>query len=56
MHFLLKHPVGTIRVDKVQPLGTEAYLHAGLYDFEVRIAGPTMVDWGWHVSTREVCS
>jgi hypothetical protein len=34
-HFLLKHPRAAIRVDKVQPLGTQAYVHSGLYDFEV---------------------
>lgn len=35
VHFLEKHPVGTIVESEVQSLGEDAYLHSGLYDFEV---------------------
>jgi len=35
VHFLEKHPVGTIVDETVQPLSEDAYLHSGLYDFEV---------------------
>ena len=33
-HFLLKNPAGKIVEEKIQPLG-DAYIHSGLYDFEV---------------------
>lgn len=35
VHFLEKHPVGTVVEEAVQPLGDDAYLHSGFYDFEV---------------------
>ncbi len=33
MHFVEQQPAGIIIEDKVQPLGTDAYLHTGLYNF-----------------------
>lgn len=35
IHFLEKHPSGTVVDETVRPLGEDAYLHSGLYDFEV---------------------
>lgn len=35
IHFLEKHPIGTIVESAVQSLSEDAYLHSGLYDFEV---------------------
>lgn len=35
VEFLKKHPVGTITADKVQSFGEDAYLHTGMYTFEV---------------------
>lgn len=45
MHFVEKQPTGIIMEDKVQPMGHDAYLHAGLYDFVVidPKKGPTLV-------------
>ncbi len=33
MHFVEQQPAGIIIEDKVQPLGADAYLHTGLYNF-----------------------
>ena len=33
LHFVEQQPAGIIVEDKVQPLGTDAYLHTGLYNF-----------------------
>jgi len=35
IEFLKKHPVGTVTADKVQSFGKDAYLHTGMYTFEV---------------------
>ena len=35
VHFLEEHPIGTIIESAVQSLGEDAYLHSGLYDFEI---------------------
>lgn len=34
-HFLEKDPEGMVIQDEVQPLGQGAYLHSGMYNFEV---------------------
>lgn len=34
-HFLAKNPEGKITEEKVHSLGSDSYLHSGLYDFEV---------------------
>lgn len=34
-HFLEKNPTGEIIDDKVQILGTDSYLHSGMYNFKV---------------------
>ena len=34
-HFLIKNPRGKIIQEEVQTLGTECYLHSGMYNFEV---------------------
>lgn len=34
-HFLKKNPDGEIKKEEIQPLGENAYLHSGMYDFEV---------------------
>lgn len=34
-HFLKKNPAGKIIQDEVQTLGTDCYLHSGMYTFEV---------------------
>ena len=34
-HFLIKNPRGKIIQEEVQILGTDGYLHSGMYDFEV---------------------
>ncbi len=34
-HFLEKNPFGAIIEEQVQDLGENAYLHSGMYDFEV---------------------
>lgn len=34
-HFLEKNPFGTIVDEQVQALGENAYLHSGMYEFEV---------------------
>lgn len=34
-HFLAKHPFGTIIDEQVQALGENAYIHSGMYDFEI---------------------
>lgn len=35
VHFLEKNPEGTIVNETVRPIGGDAYLHSGFYDFEV---------------------
>lgn len=35
VHFLEKNPEGQIIQEEVQPLGQGAYLHSGMYNFEV---------------------
>jgi uncharacterized protein (TIGR02246 family) len=34
-HFLLKNPLGKVVKEEIQPLGSDSYIHSGLYDFEV---------------------
>ncbi len=34
-HFLEKHPHGTLLEEEVQALGDNAYVHSGMYDFEI---------------------
>jgi len=34
-HFLIKNPMGKIIQEEVQILGTDCYLHSGMYDFGV---------------------
>lgn len=38
-HFLEKDPTGRVVEEAVQPLGPDAYLHSGMYNFEVGPAG-----------------
>jgi uncharacterized protein (TIGR02246 family) len=35
VHFLEKNPVASIKNQAVQELGDDAYLHSGMYDFEI---------------------
>jgi len=35
VHFLEKHPMGTVVEETVRPLDEDSYLHSGFYDFEV---------------------
>ncbi len=34
-HFLEKNPVGEIKEYKIQTIGSDCYLHSGMYNFEV---------------------
>lgn len=34
-HFLMSDPFGKVVEEQVQPIGTDSYIHSGLYDFEV---------------------
>ncbi len=38
-HFLKKNPEGEITLDKLQVLGENAYLHSGMYDFQLGESG-----------------
>jgi uncharacterized protein (TIGR02246 family) len=35
VHFLEKDPIGTIAEDALQQIGEEAYIHSGIYNFEL---------------------
>jgi uncharacterized protein (TIGR02246 family) len=44
-HFLEKNPNGAVTAEEVQALGDNAYLHSGLYDFELdQGSGRVVVD------------